>query len=191
MDIAPNTPTQPRNIGGKTEDGRELSFELTIPTPYAEGYVCDEAHAKILNQTLAENISNNLRKKLLAGVTEGEGDAATTRDYTPAEAQALVDEYVADYEPGKTRGGGEPRVTDPVEKEARALAREAAKDFVKSQGMKPSDVDMPEITSSIFEANREALMSEAKKIVAARNKVHDNKISLEGINLAPKAPAAA
>lgn len=188
MQIEPGTATRQRSIGAK--DGP--SFTVNVPTPYAAGYVCDEAHANILNQTLAENISNNLRAKMIDGVTEGEGDNATKRPYTDAEAQALVDSYVADYEPGVRRGGGEARIVDPVEREALAIAKEKAKELVRSKGGKPSDFDIPTLGAKILEANRDFLMAEAKKIVDARNKASkksDEGLSFDGIDLAPKAPA--
>lgn len=185
MNIQDGTATRQRSIGGKTDTGTEVSFLVNVPTPYLTGHVCSEGESAILNQVLAENVSNNLRAKLLAGVSEGTGDSATTRAFTETEAQALVDEYVASYEPGVRRGGGgEPRVTDPVEKEARAISREKAKEFVTSQGGKPKDYDMGSIASAIFEANRDTLMSAAKKIVDQRNK-NAGGINLDGISLTP------
>lgn len=170
MQLPENCPTRERQIGGKTEDGTEVGFTVNVPTPYATGHVCSEGEAAVLNQVLAENISNNLRAKLVGGKTEGEGDSATTRAYTPEEAQALVDEYVANYEPGVRRGGGEPRIVDPVEREAMAIAREKARELVKAKGYKVTDVDLPAISKQIFEGNRDYLMAQAKKIVDARNK---------------------
>lgn len=188
MQFTDSTPRNERRIGGKVGD-QEISFGVQVPAPYAAGHVVTEGEAAILNQTIAENVSNNLRAKLLAGVKEGEGDSATTRQFTEAEAQALVDEYLASYEPGVRRGGsGEPRVTDPVEKEARAIAREKAKELVVSQGGKPKDFDMPAIAAQIFEANREPLMAAAKKIVDNRNK-QSSGVALDGISLTPAKPA--
>jgi hypothetical protein len=193
MQIEPGTATRQRSIGAK--DGP--SFTVNVPTPYAAGYVCDEAHANILNQTLAENVSNNLRAKLIEGRPEVKDEAGNVteaaRPYTDAEAQALVDSYVADYEPGVRRGGGEARIVDPVEREALAIAKEKAKELVRSKGGKPSDFDIPTLGAKILEANRDFLMAEAKKIVDARNKASkksDEGLSFDGIDLAPKAAAA-
>lgn len=199
MKIDANTPRNERQIGGKRAadakfaPGTEFSFTLQVPAPITIETQLTEGMVAVLNQTLAENISNNLRAKLGAGITEGEGDAATTREYTPEEAQALIDSYVDEYEFGVRRtGSGEPRVTDPVEKEARAIAREKAKQLVVSKGLKVGDVDMPTLTENIFSANREFLMKEAKKIVDARNRTQgkDDAFSFDGIDLAPKAKAA-
>lgn len=193
MDIAAGTPTRDRQIGAK--DGP--SFTVKVPTPYAVGFVCDEAHANILNQTLAENVSNNLRAKLIEGrpaVKDGETVVEAARPYTDAEAQALVDEYVSKYEPGKTRGGGEARIVDPVEREAVQISKEKAKELIKSKGGKPADFDIPTIAGKILEANREFIMAQAKKIVDARNKAGKaaSELSLDGIDLDAKpAPAAA
>ncbi|MCB1838493.1 MAG: hypothetical protein KDH99_12825, partial [Alcanivoracaceae bacterium] len=41
-----------------------LGVEVEISTPYAEGHTISEAEAKALNQTRAENIGNNFRKRI-------------------------------------------------------------------------------------------------------------------------------
>lgn len=196
MNITDTTPRNARQIGGKRPadskfaPGTEVAFTLQVPAPITLETPLTEGMVAVLNQTLAENVSNNLRAKLLAGKTEGEGDAAKTRELTEAEAQALVDSYVAEYEFGVRRAGnGEPRVTDPVEKEARSIAREKAKELVAQAGAKQSDVDMAQITNQVFDANKDYLMAEAKKIVDSRAKKSAG-ITLEGINLTPKAAAA-
>lgn len=188
MQITSDTPRSKRTIGAK--DGP--SFEVQVPQPYSAGpRELSEGEANALNQIVAENLSNNLRAKLIAGVTTGEGDTATTRPYTAAEAQALVDEYLGAYEIGVRRvGSGERTVTDPVEREARKLARAKAVDLIRSQGGKPGDYDLSPIVDKIFDANRDLLMAEGKKIVAAAEKARTKDgIDLSGIDLTPKAPA--
>jgi hypothetical protein len=187
MDISTSTPRTTKTIGG---------IEVQVPAPYAEGQVLTPILAAILNQTFAENISNNLREKLKAGILpEGAAEGTTPTPYDSTTAQPLVDAYVAEYEPGVRRGGsGEPRVTDPVEREARKIARLKATEFVKAAGGKPADYDMGELTDKVFQANKDVLMAEGKKIVkaneAAAAKAKDG-MSFEGIDLTPKAPAAA
>lgn len=186
MQINDSTPLVDRTIA---------DLSVKVPAPYAAGpHELTEGEANALNQTIAENISNNLRKKLNDGVTEGEGENATTRPYTDEEAQKLVDEYVADYEVGVRRSGsGEARVTDPVEREARKIARQKAVELVKQQGGKPSDFDMQPIVDAIFEANKDLLMAEGKKIVKALEKAKEQSagLNVEGISLPTAAPAEA
>lgn len=161
-------------------------LKVQVPQPYAAGQPLTEATAAILNQTLAENISNNTRAKLALGhVPEGSPEGTEATPHTIESAQALIDKYVEGYEPGVRRGGGgEPRVTDPVEKEARAIAKAKMTEIVKGRGMKPADVDMGDLTSKLFEANKDALMKAAKKIVADRAKAQaGDGLSLDGIDL--------
>lgn len=176
-------------------DGSIAEVAVKFPAPYAAGHVLTEGEAAQLNQVLKENISNNLRDKIKTGIVQGEGENATTTPYDSTTAQALIDEYVKGYEPGVRRGGsGEARVTDPVEREARKIARQKAVELVKSRGMKPADVELGPIVDVIFEKNREVLMKEGKKIVAAleaaKNKSGD--LLLDGLDFgAPATEEAA
>lgn len=203
MDISADTPRKQRVIGqsANAEKGlAEVKFEVMVPTPYSPGYVVDEAHASILNQTLAENVSNNLRAKLIRGFelsAPAEGKEGTYRPYTAEEAQALVDEYVAGYTPGvRTGGGGAPRITDPVEKEALGLAGTQVEAFLSQQGVAKKDVKFAEMRAALFAANRDNFMKEAKRIVDARNKAVGNSGDLTASLLAlmpgvaPEAEAA-
>lgn len=188
MQFDNNTTRNERTIGAA--DGP--SFTVQVPAPYAAGpHTLTDGEASALNQVIAENLSNNLRKRLIEGT--GEGDQH--RDYTAEEAQKIVDEYLADYEIGVRRAGsGAARVTDPVEREARKIARAKAVEMVKAAGGKPSDYDLEPVLEKIFEANREVLMKEGKRIVDAARKARENAeggISLEGIDLAGAEKVAA
>lgn len=184
MNITEQTPLNDRTIAG---------FSVKVPAPYAAGsHTLTDGEASALNQTIAENISNNLRKKLEEGHTEGEGENATTRPFTEAEAQDLVNSYVADYEVGVRRAGsGEARVTDPVEREARKIARQKANELVKSNGGKPSDYDMGPIVEAIFAANRDLLMAEGKKIVKALEKARESSAGVDVSSITLPTAAAA
>jgi hypothetical protein len=174
MQIDPNTPRAARTISG---------LELTVPQPYAAGQPLSEATASILNQTFAENISNNMRARLALGFSTGPDAPAIP--HTAETAQPLIDAYVAEYEPGVRRGGGGERtVADPVEREARKIARSKAIEYVKSMGGKPADFDMAPIVDAIFEKNRDILMAEGKKIVAALAKAKEkgDGLDLTGLN---------
>lgn len=190
MQIDSNTPRVTRSIGGKADNGEALSFSVQVPQPYAPGpRELTEGEANALNQIVAENLSNNLRAKLVAGQTDAEGNITGPHD--EASAQALVDEYLAEYELGVRRAGsGERTVTDPVEREARKIAREKAKQMIKEAGGKPSDYDLGPIVDKIMEANRDVLMKEGKRIVDAATKAAGG-LDLGGISLTPKETEAA
>lgn len=175
------TDTMPRVT--KTIEG----FSVTVPAPFAAGDPLTEATAAMLNQTFSENIGNNTRAKLKLGIVLTEGAEATP--YTDETAQILIDAYVAEYEPGVRRGGGgEARVTDPVEREARKIAKQKATELVKANGGKTTDYDMADLTDKVFEANRDVLMAEGKKIVAALEKAKKGaaELDLGGISLEKK-----
>lgn len=208
MQFAEDVKRESRNIGGTAKEGvnagKEISVTVQVPVPYAAGpHTLTEGEANALNQTLAENLSNNLRARVVAGrpaIEAGQNEDGTkrkaeaARPWTDEEVQQLVDEYLADYEIGVRRSGtGEPRVTDPVEREARKIARQKAVDYVKEQGGKPSDFDMGPITNAIFEANRDLLMAEGKRIVEAMNAAAAGAsgLNVAGITLAPKASSTA
>lgn len=161
MQINPSAPTRQRSIG---------EFLLTIPQPYTAGHTVTDGEASALNQIIAENVSNNLRAKLQAGVaSDVEGQPATP--HTAESAQSLVDSYLADYEMGVRRvGEGSSRTVDPIEREARKLAKAKAKELVLAKGMKVKDVNIDEIAETIYNANIEALTNAAKKLVAAQEK---------------------
>lgn len=163
----------PLNITADTPKGERkiADFQVSIARPYTVGHQLTEGEAAQLNQVLAENVSNNLRKRLGDGITEGEGESATQRPYTAEEAQALVDNYLNSYEPGvRQAGSGEPRVTDPVEREARRIAKEKVSALLKQSNMKQKDVDIGALVEAAYTQNKDALTAQAEKIVAARKK---------------------
>lgn len=177
LNITAETPRRSRTIAG---------FAVLVPSPYSAGHPLTEGEAAQLNQVLAENVSNNLRKKLEDGYITGEGENERAVEYTAEEAQAKVDEYMTVYEPGvRTSAGGEARVTDPVEREARKIAKQKAVELVKQHGMKAKDVDLTPIVDQIFDANRDLLMAEGKKIVRANEaaKAKGDSIDITGITL--------
>jgi hypothetical protein len=188
MDVS-NSPRTERTING---------FKVQVAAPYAEGQPLTAAMAAMLNQTFAENISNNTRAQLKAGFVASEGAEATP--YTDETAQALIDKYVAEYEPGVRRGGGgEARVTDPIEREARKIASTAALDILKQRGLKRNEVNFSELVDKVFAKNTDKLMAEGKKIVKAQEAAKkatsaDNGFDLGDIDVTSKpaeAPAEA
>jgi hypothetical protein len=172
MQIAPNTPTTQRSLGG-------ILFALAMP--YAAGHVLTEGEANQMNQVFAENVGNNLRNKISKGVVDADGNK--TREYTPEEVQALVNAYVETYEPGvRARGEAKPTL-DPVEREARKLAKEAAVQLIKDAGGNPKDYDIEPIIDSVYEPNAETFLKEAKKLLDQRDKAKKAAQGAEGIDL--------
>jgi hypothetical protein len=89
---------------------------FTIADRYEEGHELTAGEASALNQTLRENVRNNLAKK--EGLT-----------------QDAVNDYAAKYEFGvRTPGAG--RQSDPVMAEAMRLAKALLKDKLKAAGKK-------------------------------------------------------
>lgn len=155
MQIDPNAPRKARTIGG---------LSVTVPQPYFEGYTLTEAEAAMLNQTFAENISNNMRAKSV----DDNGDPLAEDAF-----QQLVDEYVTKYEPGVRQGGGgggaAAKLT-PVELEVRNLATAKLKEILKQRGLKQKDIAFVEVRDQIIEQHNAALTAQAEKIVRAREK---------------------
>jgi hypothetical protein len=151
------------------------SFQLS--QPYAAGHTLTEAEAKTLNQVRSENIGNNLRDKIKELIEAGK----------LADAQALVAERDASYEFTLAQVGAS-RVLDPVEKEARSLAKEIVKAKLAEKGLKftvAPDGETKESWAEKMEANvekfaaSEQVLAEAKKAVAAKQKRMANLASLE------------
>lgn len=162
LNITENTPRKQRTIGGVL---------VQVPAPYAAGQTIGEGEAAMLNQTLAENFSNNLRKKIAEHVPEGSPEGTTAREATPDEAQALVDSYAASYEPGVRKSGGGGRKTlDPIEREMRVIARDSLNNLLKKQGVKRNEVDYDELLEQVLTEHEEQLRTKATKIVQAREK---------------------
>lgn len=104
---------------------------VTITQPYAAGHVVTDAEAKALNQVRAENIGNNLRKRIKE-LSEAEG--ADPKQVAKA-AQKLVTQYDAEYQftLASVGGGGSSKLS-PIEKEARRIARELVNNKLREIG---------------------------------------------------------
>lgn len=108
-------------------------FEIALP--YAAGHVLTDGEAKALNQTFCENVRNNMAKKV-------KDEGATAED---------VAAYAAGYEFTITSGGGGSRTVDPVEREAKRLAKEAIKAALAKAGHKLTDVPKEALDTKIEE----------------------------------------
>lgn len=152
----------------KTING--LVFEIS--QPYAEGHVVTEAEARVLNQTRAENIGNNLRAKIKELQDAGAPFEAI------AEVVAARDaEYVFTLAAARAS-----RQMDPYEKEANKIARELLKAHLAESGRKltvaPEGLTEEEWSEKIENevdriAATEQVVKAAKQRVDARRKQAD------------------
>lgn len=148
LNITKDTPRETRTIGGRS---------LSVPQPFAAGMPLTPGTAQMLNQTYAENISNNLRSKFDENMSD-------------ADCQKLVDEYVQNYVPGVRTGGGGAAALSPLDREIRNLATQKANDHLKAKGIKRKDIDFVAFRDGIIAKYRDALEPEAKKVLAAKQK---------------------
>jgi hypothetical protein len=194
MDFNLDTPRTAAIIAGRS---------VNVIAPFAEGQPLTPATAAMLNQTLKENFSNNCRDKINLGQLDEtgkpKGKAASGKpgsdDYVDAEypltdeqVQALVDAHMADYQPGVRSSNGAPRVTDPVEREARKIARSKVVAKLKEQNLKAADVDMDELVEGIFQKHKDQFMASGKKVVAA---IMAAAAATDGLNISVVAPTPA
>jgi len=155
---------------------QDHSFQ--IPAPFNEGHTCTASEAGVLNQTLAENVRNNLAKRVKESLDKGEFDQT--------KMQAEIDQYLEEYEFGQRRGRGP---TDPVEREAFSIARDIVKNALREQGIKLADVDtadLNELTQQTVDANP-AITKEAESRVKKRNEIGN--VSLPDLTTLGQQPA--
>lgn len=125
MEIPKGTPTEAITIGGVSG--------INVPLPFTEGYKCDDAAAHVLNQVVKENVRNNLRERVKKD------------KLSKADAQKLVDEYLAGYRFGERTGGF--RTTDPVESEAMSIARNLIEQALVNKGTAKKDISAKDVTA--------------------------------------------
>jgi len=142
---------------------------VEVDQPYEAGHEVTEAEAKALNQVRAENIGNNVRKAIKELVdAAGEITAAVTKA-----AQKLVSGKDDKYEFTLASIGGVR--LDPLEKEARSLARNwvagklkemgiTQKKYLEDNGEDAIDIKIAELCEhpEIKKAAEEALKVRAK-----------------------------
>lgn len=173
MDIPKKSPTTELTIQSQT---------VVIPQPFAAEHVCTANEASVLNQTLGENIRNNLAeriKKTAAEGAEAKSDAGTIQ----TACQAVVDEYVKVYEFGVRRGGGGARTTDPVEAELMVIAKSKVKAAWIKKGFKLKDLSTGRLTELAKDAisKRPGWREEAERRVEQRAQDATEDFDLDGI----------
>ena len=154
------TATRPLVIQGE-------SFQIS--QPYITGYAISEIEARVLNQTRGENIRNNQAKAIKTAKEANKFDlkAATT----------AVAAYDAEYS-FATGGPAVRRTLDPIEKEARAIARNLLATKLKQAGKKMKDQDKAKLATAVEEwAEHPKVIAAAKKVVKEREELAN--LSLE------------
>lgn len=170
-----------------------LDVDFTCSMPYDEGYgPISAAEAKVLNQTRKENLSNNFRAKVQAFKDGAEG-AATSAE----ELQGQFAELDRDYVFTLANVGTAARKLDPVEREARSIARDILRDALSKEGLKYKEApegQTDEQWAEFIEAKLDEIsamdevVTTAKKTVKARQGA--SQITLAGLGIGTQAAAA-
>jgi hypothetical protein len=152
---------------------------FSVSAPYAEGMTISAVEAKVLNQTRAENIANNFRKKVkaaLEGTPLKEGDEPLTMDTVARE----MAEYDAAYNFSMPSAGREP--VDPVEREAIKIAKQAIRDALSAAGKKVKDIPEDKFDAAVeLAAQREDIVKEAQRRVKAQKKSAETALAELGL----------
>lgn len=155
---------------------------FSLPAPFNEGHVCTNAEASVLNQTLAENVRNNMAKKIK--------DAKEANTFNQNEMQAEVDLYIEEYEFGVRRGRGP---LDPIEREALNIAKDTVKDALRKNGYKLADVDTDDINRLAEQvvADNPEITKEAERRVKEKGKIGIQQLDLSNLGKADEGEQAA
>lgn len=164
-----------------------LGEKFPISMPYSEGHTCTAAEAKALNQVRAENIGNNQR----LAVKEAQGDLAKMQ-----EVRDRIAEYDRTYIFTIAAVGAARKTLDPVEREARAIAKAVLKDKLTAKGKKltlPKDASDAEREEwdTFIEEKIQILLSNDKILQAAKKRVKERQSLTDGLDLGDGDEAAA
>ena len=151
--------------------------EFPVSDVYEAGHEINAAEAATLNQTRRENLRNNFRKN----VAKAKENGGLTED-TLATLQASFADMDSKYDfTGVRRGAGVSR--DPVQTEARKIARIIVSEALKAKGIKKDSLAEGALEKKVDEvAAMEQVQAEAKKRVESLRSVAS--ISLEGVGAA-------
>lgn len=150
------------------------AFEVSAP--YLAGHILNEAEAKVLNQTRAENIGNNFRSDVKKAIESGDSAAIEA-------VKAALADYDSKYQFSMTQAR---TPIDPIEAEAIKIAKEYVKAKIAERyGVSLKKYFETEGNEEKYEAavekvaGQEDTLKEAKKRVAAKKKVLDLGADLE------------
>lgn len=144
---------------------------FTVATPFVAGHVLTEGEAKALNQTRLENIRNNMAAQVKKEMESIEADAEGNK----AVPQSLIDavsKYDSEYEFTLATVSAGRRSTDPVDTEARKIAKASIAKQIIAKGGKLADVPKDRLAAAVETLSQRAdIQKAAKDAVKARNKV--------------------
>lgn len=199
MTLAKNTgtdgekPTDPAPADDTSTSMRSVTISgatFELPAPYSEGHQLNAAEASVLNQTFLENVRNNAASKIKAAQEKAKEAGTEFSLDTPIGGEGedkdktlrqTIADYAANYKFGvRVSRTSEP--ADPVQREARSIAREAINAALKAQGVKRKDVDEEAYEAALVtHAATDAIQAEAKRRVEAMGS-----IGLEELGLTAK-----
>lgn len=160
-----------------------------VAAPYEEGHQCNSAEAATLNQTRHENLRNNFRTTVLKAFEAAKKDGREgLNDKEKAELLSKFGAYEQEYEFAGKRASRGP--VDPVEREARKIAREIILGAMRAKGLSMKDRPEGEMDSNIdlLLSKRPGIREEAKKRVQSLKDMAAESLG-EEIDFAPAAPA--
>lgn len=174
------------------------TFEIKVP--YSAGHTLTEAEASVLNQTFTENIRNNSAGRIKAAKEAAETNGTPFSLDTPIGGEGedagktlrqLIQEYADTYEFGvRTQRSSEP--ADPVEREARSIAREAITAQLRAKGIKRKDVTEEAFEQALQKHSKNPqILKEAQRRVKAKNDIGLDELGLDLSDSAPAEEAAA
>lgn len=141
------------------------AFEVSAP--YVPGHVLNEAEAKVLNQTRAENIGNNFRAAVKKALEEGKLD----------EVRKQIAEYDAAYQFSMTQAR---TPIDPIEAEAIKIAKEVVKTRIQEKtGLTVKKYLEIEGNEAKYEAAVEKVAGQEDTLKLAKKRVNEKKKTLE------------
>ena len=154
-----------------------------VAAPYVEGHKVTEAEAAALNQTRAEAIRNNTARLVKAAIAEAEAeDAEGLPEEIVTSLLGQIAAYDSEYEFSMASVGGGRTSSDPVEVEAKKIARQLINAQIKAQGKKVSEVDKDKYNAALATvAAREDIRDQAKAAIEARNAAAE--AAMEGVDL--------
>ena len=153
-------------------------FDIADDPMISVGVPLTEGMAATLQQTRRENIRNNMAKKVEEALN-GSGDLPAGKF---EELQKLVAEYADKYEFG-VRQPGSPRVTDPVEKEARRDISEAIKAaYFRRHGEKLKGESLNEAVDQVLASPKgDTYRERARERIREREAAGEDVLSATGL----------
>lgn len=146
---------------------------ISVAQPFAEGHVLTTIEAAKLNQTFADAIRTSLMAKLtrLKEVAKNEG-----KEVDVAAATADFQSYANEYEFSER---GTRAVVDPVEVEARKIAKDQVLTAIRDKGGKVRDYSAEQIDAYVTKVleNRPQIREEAERRVNSTRQIAGDLLS--------------